>query len=72
MSQGDKKNWNLTTPASVGSAPARPEGWRRQSWGGRVAVPLRSRRVMSDSSVYTLQGYKDWTAQVRKDWEEDS
>lgn len=71
MSQGDKKNWGTTRdPQSVPSSG--PEGWATyRSWLGRVA-PLRSRRVMSDSSVYTLQGYKDWTAQVRKDWEDET
>lgn len=70
MSQGDKKNWD--TRRSPQSVPSGPEGWATyRSWLGRVA-PARSRRVMSDSSVYTLQGYKDWAAQVRKDWDNDS
>ncbi len=54
------------------SARADEEGWAAyRSWLGQVAG-TRGRRVMADSSVYTLQGYKDWTAQIKKDWDSDS
>lgn len=47
------------------------EGWAAyRSWLGQVAG-TRGRRVMADSSIYTLQGYKDWAHQVRKDWGPD-
>ena len=47
------------------------EGWAAyRSWLGQVAG-TRGRRVMADSSIYTLQGYKDWAYRVRKDWGPD-
>ena len=48
------------------------DGWAAyRNWLGQVAG-MRGRRVMADSSIYTLQGYKDWTHQVRKNWDPDS
>ena len=72
MGQHDRNRDEKRLQAAGRSAKADDEGWAAyRSWLGQVSG-MRGRRVMADSSIYTLQGYKDWTQKIRKDWDPDS
>lgn len=72
MGQHDRNRDTKRSPTVRRPARADDEGWAAyRSWLGQV-TGTRGRRVMADSSIYTLQGYKDWAHQVRKDWDPDS
>ena len=72
MGQHDRNRDEKRLPAARRPARADDEGWDAyRSWLGQVAG-TRGRRVMADSSIYTLQGYKDWAHRIRKDWDPDS
>jgi len=71
MGQYDKKGGRKQSPTVRRSPANEDEGWAAyRSWLGQVAG-TRGRRVMADSSIYTLQGYKDWAYKVRKDWDSE-
>lgn len=72
MGQHDRNRDEKRLQAARRPARADDEGWDAyRSWLGQVAG-TRGRRVMADSSIYTLQGYKEWAQRIRKDWDPDS
>jgi len=46
-------------------------GWEQyRSWISKACVP-RERRGGIDPSLYTLNGYRNWTQQVKRNWSEE-
>ena len=47
------------------------DGWEQyRSWISKAAVP-RERRGGIDPSLYTLNGYRNWTQWVKRNWSEE-
>lgn len=56
--------------------PAEPaandaDGWQRyRQWISKAPAP-RGRRVGIDPALYTWKGYRNWSEQVKRNWEQD-
>ena len=48
------------------------DGWQQyRRWISKAPAP-RGRRVGIDPSLYTWKGYRSWTEQVRRNWNDDT
>lgn len=48
------------------------DGWQQyRRWISKAPAPNR-RRSGVDPSLYTWKGYRDWTEQVKRNWNENS
>ncbi len=48
------------------------DGWQQyRQWISKAPAP-RGRRVGIDPSLYTWKGYRNWSEQVKRNWEPDS
>ena len=48
------------------------DGWQQyRRWISKAPAP-RGRRVGIDPSLYTWKGYRSWTEEVRRNWNDDS
>ena len=48
------------------------DGWQQyRQWISKAPAP-RGRRVGIDPALYTWKGYRNWSEQVKRDWEQDS
>lgn len=55
------------------SAPAAndADGWKQyRHWVSKAPTP-RGRRSGIDPSLYSWKGYRDWSDQVKRDWNKD-
>ena len=68
------------SPANKESSPVAPEqpaandadGWQQyRQWISKAPAP-RGRRVGIDPSLYTWKGYRNWSEQVKREWDNDS
>ena len=51
-----------------GRRPEDSDGWQQyRRWISKAPAPNR-RRSNVDSSLYTWKGYRNWTEQVKRDW----
>ena len=56
--------------------PAQPaandsDGWEKyRQWVSKAPAP-RGRRVGIDPALYTWKGYRNWSEQVKRNWEPD-
>lgn len=63
--------------ASDAVAPALPaandaDGWQQyRHWISKAPAP-RGRRVGIDPSLYTWKGYRSWTEQVKRNWNDET
>ena len=47
------------------------DGWQQyRRWISKAPAP-KERRVGIDPSLYTWKGYRNWTEQIKRDWESD-
>ena len=56
------------------SAPAAndADGWQQyRQWISKAPAP-RGRRSGIDPALYTWKGYRDWSEQVKRNWDTDS
>ena len=67
-------------PAETGDGPDRngahateesdPDGWQQyRRWISKAPAP-RGRRTGVDPSLYTWKGYRNWTEQVKRNWQD--
>jgi len=48
-----------------------PDGWQQyRRWISKSPAP-RSRRTGLDPSLYTWKGYRNWTEQVKRQWQQN-
>jgi hypothetical protein len=48
-----------------------PDGWQQyRRWISKAPAP-RGRRTGVDPSLYTWKGYRNWTEQVKRNWQEN-
>ena len=48
------------------------DGWQQyRQWISKAPAP-RGRRVGIDPALYTWKGYRNWSEQVKRDWEPDT
>lgn len=48
------------------------DGWQQyRRWISKAPAP-RGRRVGIDPALYSWKGYRSWTEQVRRNWNDDS
>jgi len=48
------------------------DGWQQyRQWISKAPAP-RGRRVGIDPALYTWKGYRNWSEQVKRNWEPDS
>lgn len=58
-------------------APAEPaandaDGWQQyRHWISKAPAP-RGRRVGIDPALYSWKGYRNWTEQVKRNWDDDA
>lgn len=63
--------------ASDAVAPVEPaandaDGWQQyRHWISKAPAP-RGRRVGIDPSLYTWKGYRSWTEQVKRNWNDET
>ena len=68
-SQTDEAN-DPVTPQAPAANDA--DGWQQyRQWISKAPAP-RGRRVGIDPSLYTWKGYRNWSEQVKRDWDPDS
>ena len=49
---------------------ADPDGWQQyRRWISKAPAP-RGRRTGVDPSLYTWKGYRNWSEQVKRDWQD--
>jgi hypothetical protein len=47
-----------------------PDGWQQyRRWISKAPAP-RGRRSSVDPSLYTWKGYRNWTEQVKRNWQD--
>ena len=64
---GSDKSVSSTEPAANDS-----DGWEQyRQWISKAPAP-RGRRAGIDPTLYTWKGYRNWSEQVRRNWEADS
>ena len=52
-------------------ADAENDGWQQyRRWISKAPAP-RGRRTGVDPSLYTWKGYRTWTEQVKRNWEDN-
>ena len=52
--------------------PGEKDGWQQyRKWISKAPAPAR-RRGGIDPSLYTWKGYRNWTEQVKRNWDENS
>ena len=48
-----------------------PDGWQQyRRWISKAPVP-KQRRGGIDPSLYTWKGYRSWTEQVKRNWDDE-
>ena len=48
------------------------DGWQQyRQWISKAPAP-RGRRVGIDPALYTWKGYRNWSEQVKRDWDADN
>lgn len=58
------------TPAAPAANDA--DGWQQyRQWISKAPAP-RGRRVGIDPALYSWKGYRNWSEQVKRNWEPDS
>ena len=68
-SQTTKSNEPAVPQASAANDA---DGWQQyRQWISKAPAP-RGRRVGIDPALYTWKGYRNWSEQVKRDWEPDS
>ena len=68
-SQTDEANDAVTPPAPAANDA---DGWQQyRQWISKAPAP-RGRRVGIDPALYTWKGYRNWSEQVKRDWDPDS
>lgn len=54
-----------------GADEAENDGWQQyRRWISKAPAP-RSRRSGVDPSLYTWKGYRNWTEQVKRNWQDN-
>ena len=49
-----------------------PDGWQQyRQWISKAPAP-RGRRVGIDPSLYTWKGYRNWSEEVKRNWDPDA
>ena len=74
QSDANSKPNAATQPAANDAQPAAndSDGWDQyRQWISKAPAP-RSRRVGIDPSLYTWKGYRNWSEQVKRNWDADS
>ena len=60
-----------TTVSAAEPAANDADGWQQyRHWITKAPAP-RSRRVGIDPSLYSWKGYRSWSQQVKRNWEDD-
>lgn len=68
-SQTAKSNQPVTPQASAANDA---DGWQQyRQWISKAPAP-RGRRVGIDPALYTWKGYRNWSEQVKRDWDPDT
>lgn len=50
--------------------PSDPDGWQQyRRWISKAPAP-RGRRTGVDPSLYTWKGYRNWTEQIKRNWQD--
>ncbi len=63
-----------TEPAANDAQPAAndSDGWEQyRQWVSKAPAP-KARRVGIDPSLYTWKGYRNWSEQVKRNWDADT
>jgi len=66
-----------TEKADKSVAPSEPaandaDGWKQyRQWISKAPAP-RGRRVGIDPALYSWKGYRNWSEQVKRNWDADS
>ena len=69
----ESKNEQVDEPV----APSQPaandaDGWQQyRQWISKAPAP-RGRRVGIDPALYTWKGYRNWSEQVKRNWDPDA
>lgn len=64
---------NIEGANDTGAEPAAndADGWQQyRHWISRAPAP-RGRRTGIDPALYTWKGYRNWTEEVRRNWDDD-
>jgi len=73
----DDYSTDATSPADESTeaiTPSQPaandaDGWKQyRKWISKAPAP-RGRRVGIDPALYTWKGYRNWSEQVKRDWQ---
>ena len=63
------KSSDAVTPTQPAANDA--DGWQQyRQWISKAPSP-RGRRVGIDPALYTWKGYRNWSEQVKRDWDAD-
>ncbi len=69
VAEVDSKESEVEATSSA-AQPAEVDGWQQyRHWISKAPAP-RGRRTGVDPSIYTWKGYRNWTEQVRREWNE--
>lgn len=67
-SQADKSDDSVS---SNGPAANDADGWQQyRQWISKAPAP-RGRRVGIDPALFTWKGYRNWTEQVKRNWDSE-
>jgi hypothetical protein len=69
----ERKTVATPEPAANDAQPAAndSDGWEQyRQWVSKAPAP-RARRVGIDPSLYTWKGYRNWSEQVKRNWDND-
>ncbi|MDA0680935.1 MAG: hypothetical protein O3A13_05975 [Proteobacteria bacterium] len=65
--ESNSKTDRVGTPAGKKSDP---DGWQQyRRWISKAPAP-RSRRAGVDPSLYTWKGYRSWSEQIKRNWQD--
>lgn len=70
VESGNKPDEASVAPAAAAANDA--DGWQQyRQWISKAPAP-RGRRAGIDPSLYTWKGYRNWSEQIKRNWESDS
>jgi hypothetical protein len=59
-----------SSDATSGRNESDPDGWHQyRRWISKAPAP-RGRRTGVDPSLYTWKGYRNWSEQVKRNWQD--
>ena len=67
----DTSDEDVAANDRAASSAEDPDGWQQyRRWISKAPAP-RGRRTGVDPSLYTWKGYRNWTEQVKRNWQDN-